>query len=96
MSASMDLTDSVRALVLETLKNAGCAGREITLHTDLGHIGFDSLALAAIIARAESDYRVEFSYDHILEMFQSALIADLAQVVEAAILGCRTSRLGNV
>lgn len=86
----MDLTSSVQALVLDTLLTAcRLEPSQLTLQTDLGDIGFDSLSLTAVVARVESDYDVQFSSDHILGMFQTMLVIDLAQVIETAIIECR-------
>lgn len=85
----MNHVESVRALVLETLAKACSTEQAITLQSDLGDIGFDSIALSALIVSAESQYRVEFQYDHVIDMFRSTLIDDLARTIAAAIVECR-------
>jgi acyl carrier protein len=87
----MNLTAAVQTLVLESLQAAYDEYVGITLESDLGDIGFDSLGLTAVVARAESEYDVEFSPEHILEMYQSMLVADLAQAIETGIIECSTA-----
>ena len=87
--------ESVRTLVLETLSKACHTDQAITLQSDLGDIGFDSIALSALIVSAESHYSVEFGYDHVVDMFQSTLIDDLATSIAAAIVECRNGRTSN-
>jgi acyl carrier protein len=84
--------ESVRVLVLETLSKACNTEQAITLQSDLGDIGFDSIALSALIVSAESQYRVEFQYEHVIDMFRSTLIDDLARSIAAAIVACREGR----
>lgn len=69
----MELTPAVQTLVLEALQSGFEADRDrITLETDLGDLGFDSLGLTIVVSRAESEYDVEFSPDAILDMYQAA------------------------
>ena len=78
-------------LVLEALSTAyGLDTGAIDPSTDLGDIGFDSLGLTAIVARAEAEYDVEFSSERILEMYQSLLVTDLARAIEIGIDEART------
>jgi acyl carrier protein len=91
----MNHAESVRALVLETLSKACNTEQAITLQSDLGDIGFDSITLSALIVTAESRYRVEFNYDHVVDMFRSTLIDDLARTIAAAIVECREGRATN-
>jgi acyl carrier protein len=82
----MNLTAAVQTLVLESLQAVYEEHAGITLESDLGDIGFDSLGLTAVVARAESEYDIEFSPEHILEMYQSMLVSDLAQAIETGIV----------
>lgn len=87
----MDLTVDVQALVLETLRSVyENQGQTLSLDTDLGDIEFDSLGLTALVARAELTYQVSFSSEDILAMYQSMLVADLAEAVETGITHCRS------
>ena len=82
----MDLSAAVQTLVIEALRSGYELGPDaITPDTDLGDIGFDSLGLTAVVARAESEYGVEFSMERILDMYQSMRVADLAQAIQAGI-----------
>ena len=89
----MDLTTAVQTLVLEALQSGYELDRDsITLETDLGDIGFDSLGLTAVVARAESEYGVEFTSEHILRMYQSMLVADLVNAIETGIAESRAAQ----
>lgn len=89
----MELTTAIQTLVIEALQSGYELERDaIKLETDLGDLGFDSLGLTAVVARAESEYGVEFSPEHILEMYQSMRVSDLAQAIEA---GVAAHRAGN-
>jgi acyl carrier protein len=91
----MDLTAAVQTLVLEALQSGYELDRDsIALDTDLGDIGFDSLGLTAVVARAESEYGVEFSSEHILEMYQSMRVADLVRAIETGIADGRAAQGG--
>lgn len=87
----MSLTAAVQTLVLESLRAAYDEHAGIALDSDLGDIGFDSLGLTAIVARAESEYGIEFTSEHILAMYQSMLVADLVQAIEIGIAECRAA-----
>ncbi len=91
----MDLTAAVQTLVLEALQSGYELERDsIGPDTDLGDIGFDSLGLTAVVARAESKYDVEFSPEHILEMYQSMLVVDLVRAIETGITDYRAAKRG--
>jgi acyl carrier protein len=83
----MDLAAKVQEIVIESLRAAYSEEVGIAMETDLGDIGFDSLGLTMIVARIESEYDVEFSSEHILEMYQSITVADLVGAVEAGLAG---------
>lgn len=80
---------SAQSLVLDALHAAYPANADIALDTDLDALGFDSLGLTAIVARAESDYGIEFSSDHVLAMYRSARVVDLAEAIERGIAQSR-------
>lgn len=84
--------NALQILVLEALQSGyGLEQGSLALDTDLGDLGFDSLGLTAVVARAESEYGVEFTSDHILEMYQSMRVADLARAIEAGIADQRAA-----
>lgn len=85
----MSLTAAMRSLVLDALRTAYDANADITLDTDLGDLGFDSLGLTAVVARAESDYDIEFTSEHVMAMYQAARVADLVDAIESGIAECR-------
>lgn len=88
----MELTPAVQSLVLEALQSGFEDERDrITLETDLGDLGFDSLALTIVVSRAESEYGVEFSSDAILAMYQSLQVIDLARAIESGITDYRAA-----
>ena len=53
-------------------------------------------ARLALVLRAESLFEVEFSPSQILDLFQSVLVADLAQAIKAAISSCDNSTMRDV
>jgi acyl carrier protein len=86
----MGMKSSVQQLVLDTLQSACNAKHvQITQHTDLGDLGFDSLILTAIVTRAECAFGVRFSSDQIMSMFQTLLVMDLTEAIEVAIDHCQ-------
>ena len=89
MVSSMSRMDVVQGIVIETLQEvSGPEAVVITPETDLGDLGFDSLGLTAVVARIESEFAVQFETHHILEMYQSMLVSDLAQAIADGVEHC--------